>query len=100
VDGEKCNSLKQIFDTVKSVQICTESTDLMNQDFSGQPRAWKHGGIASLATMRPTYESDLAWKDEVVKTIKTHKVAIVVTTSVAPSGLACWLTKKTSELPL
>jgi len=97
INGEKTTSLAPVFETLKTVKLCTESVDLI-QDFSNHPRAWKHGGLAALAVVRPINSDSNAWTTEVVDALKKHKVSIVVTTSVAPDGIACWLTTKTSEL--
>jgi hypothetical protein len=99
VDGQRVSSLRSVFDPIKGVQLCTESIDLMGRSFSSQPRAWKHGGLVALAVVRPV-EPSRAWSDCVVRALKEHQVTVVVTTSVAPSGMACWLTKKTSRLPV
>jgi len=98
INGKKATSLAPVFETLKTVQLCTESMDLMTQDFSDNPRAWKHGGLVSLAVVRPINSDSNAWTTEVADALRKHKVSIVVTTSVAPDGIACWLTTKTSEL--
>ncbi len=97
VNGVKRSSLKSVFKNVNTVQLCSESTDLLKMKLS-QPRAWKHGGIVPLAVVRPVNEKSTTWPDEVVGALKG--VAIIVTTSVAPSGLACWMTKQTLRLPI
>jgi hypothetical protein len=98
INGKHTTSLAPVFETLKTVQLCTESVDLMAQDFSDNPRAWKHGGLVALAVVRPMNSDSNAWTTEVVDALRKHKVSIVVTTSFAPDGIACWLTTKTSEL--
>ena len=84
-------------------RICGDANVLTHDDPQTDLSAWEqdwrkrsHG--KALAVVRPINSDSNAWTTEVVDALKKHKVSIVVTTSVAPDGIACWLTTKTSEL--
>ena len=102
VDGKTTKSLKSIFQGVDKVKFSTESTDLLAYDFPKAPRAWKHGGTIPLVIARPLPQAADTdeWTEKIRQALQQNRVTIVVTTSVAPSGLACWLTKKTTSLPI
>ena len=94
VDGKPTLSLAPLFkknDLLKTVDICT----LQN------PRAWKGGRLVALAVVRPQNYAGAdssTWIGDIGETLKKHNVTVVVTTSVASSGLVCWLTMKTWRL--
>ncbi len=102
VDAKKTKTLKPIFQGVDKVRFSTESTDLLAHNFSKAPQAWKHGGTIPLAIVRPLPQAAGTdeWTEKISIALQQRQVYIVATTSVAPTGLACWLTKKTTRLPI
>ena len=102
IDGKRSSTLAPAFKSVKTLQLSTESKGFMSSKFSPEPRAWKKGGLVTLATIRPQAEvmSDNKWTDSASRALREHNVLVVVSTSIAPTGLAEYFTRKTSRLPL
>ena len=66
VDWKRNSTLELVFKDFKTVELCMESADMMSQDFSCNPWAWKYGCIVALAIAKQHDMLSKTWPVDLV----------------------------------